>query len=269
MYPGGEPAGEDAWQTRRVQLTTWMASRDNRFFARAAVNWAWSHLFGQGLVYSLDDVDEEGEATQAQILDELADYFVESGFDLRELWRVLANTRAYQLTGRHEQLESVPAELFARMLPKPLTPEQMYDSFLVLSPRDPQSNFQMGIMAAGPDADPLRMEFVRRMRPPPGSAIEFRAGTLQALMLMNGSTMSGVTAPDLSNLLGALGAPFMDEPSQVEAMFLAALSRSPDAEELEACVELLRSYTTPEHRMQARSDILWALLNSTEFAFNR
>ena len=268
-YPGGESATEDAWQTRRVQLTIWMASRDNRFFARAAVNWAWSHLFGQGLVFSLDDIDEEGEATQAQILDELANYFVDSGFDLQALWRVLANTRAYQRSSRHPQLESVPPELFARTLAKPLTPEQMYDSFLVLSPREPQPQGMLGGMAVGLDADPMRMEFVRRMRPPPGSATEFRAGTLQALMLMNGPTMAGVTAPDLSNLLGALEAPFMDEPAQVDAMFLATLSRSPDAEEEQACVALLAASKSPQERSQALSDVLWALLNSTEFDFNR
>jgi hypothetical protein len=270
-YPGGEPATDDAWQTRRVQLTTWMASRDNRYFARAGVNWAWSHLFGQGLVASLDDVDDEDQSIQSRLLDELADDFVDSGFDLQQLWRVLANTRAYQLSSRHEQLESVPAESFARMLAKPFTPEQMYDSFLVLSPREPQVRGPGGTMAFGLDDDPARIEFVRRMRPPPGSATEFRAGTLQALMLMNGPTMASVTAPDLSNLLGALAAPFMDAPAQVEAMFLATLCRSPDADELEKCVSMLRqsASATPQDRTQARSDILWALLNSTEFAFNR
>jgi hypothetical protein len=270
-FPGGEPAAENAWQTRRAQLTTWMASRDNRFFARAAVNWAWSHLFGQGLVASLDDIDEEDESIQSQLLDELADYFVDSGFDLRELWRALANTRAYQLSSRHEQIESIPAELFAGMPPKPLTPEQMYDSFLVLSPRDPSATGQGGSVApsVGLDEDPMRMEFVRRMRPPPGSATEYRAGTLQALMLMNGPTMAGVTAPDLSNLLGALGAPFMDDRARVEAMFLATLSRPPDADEERACVEMLTACETASDRNQTLSDMLWALLNSTEFAFNR
>jgi hypothetical protein len=267
-YPRGDPATEDAWQSRRVQLTTWMASPDNRFFARAAVNWAWSHLFGKGLADSLDAVDDGDETIQSQLLNELADNFVDSGFDLQELWRTLANTRAYQLSGRHERAEDVSPELFARMLAKPLTPEQLYDSFLVLSPRGPaMAGWDRGA-AVGLDEDPMRMDFVRRMRPPPGSAIEYRAGTLQALMLMNGPTMAGVTAPDLSNLLGALSAPFMNEGAQVEAIFLATLSRPPSDQEREMCVQVLGECEEPDDRYGALSDVLWAVLNSTEFAFN-
>jgi hypothetical protein len=51
-----------------------MTSRDNRYFSRAAVNWAWAHLFGRGLVDSLDSMNTQDASTNAQLLDELADY---------------------------------------------------------------------------------------------------------------------------------------------------------------------------------------------------
>ena len=54
-YPAGDVATEEARRSRRVQLALWMTSRENDFFARAAVNWAWTNLFGRGLVDSLDD----------------------------------------------------------------------------------------------------------------------------------------------------------------------------------------------------------------------
>jgi hypothetical protein len=245
-----------------------MAARDNRWFARAAVNWIWTELFGQGLVDSLDDVDSADRSAQVRLLNELADYFVRSGFNLRELMRALANTRAYQLSSRHAHSESVPAELFAYKLPRPLTPEQMYDSLAVLVPRD-VSGQEWSRMATSIDEDPVRMEFVREMRPPPGSATEFRASTLQALMMMNGPTMAAVAAPESNRLLAALDAPFMDDATRTEAIYLAVLSREPDSDERAIVSRLLAECKSPQDRHRAQSDLLWALLNSTEFAFNR
>ena len=54
-YPGGDVATDEARRSRRLQLALWITSRDNDYFSRAAVNWAWSQLFGRGLVESLDD----------------------------------------------------------------------------------------------------------------------------------------------------------------------------------------------------------------------
>jgi hypothetical protein len=271
-YPGGEPAAEEARRTRRAQLALWMTSRDNRYFSRAAVNWAWSHLFGRGLVESLDSIDTQSASTSTQLLDELAHYFVHSGFDLKQLWRTLASSRAYHLSSQHPDPESAQPELFARMLAKALTPEQLYDSFIVLAPRAMNSagpnSPPPGIVATSLDEDPIRLEFVRRMRPPPGSVSEYRAGTLQVLMLMNGAATAEVTAPDRSSLLGALDAPFMTGEDQAESLFLAVLARPPDSEEREACAGAFSSCTTDDERDRALADLLWALLNSTEFAFN-
>lgn len=270
-YPRGGDADEET-ASRRSQLVLWMTSRDNQFFSRAAVNWAWSHLFGQPLVATLDDADRARASHNAKLLDELAEYFVRSGFDLQQLWRTLAATRAYHLSSRHDDPESAPPDLFARMLPKPLTPEQLFDSFVLLAPSvtgaAAPTAAAINAAASSLDEDPTRVEFVRRMRPPPGDATEFRAGTLQALMLMNGRATSGVTAPDSSSLLGALDAPFMKDVDRIEALFFATLSREPDADERAMFTDALTECTTPAERGAALSDAFWALLNSTEFAFN-
>jgi hypothetical protein len=270
-FPGSDAASDDARRSRRVQLALWMTSRDNPFFARAAVNWGWSHMFGKGLVDSLDDIGSENRSANAKLLDELAAYFVQSRFDLRQLWRTLANTRAYQLSSQSAAKEGPDPQLFAQMQAKPLTPEQLYDSFVLLAPQigmAPRGFTTPSVSPGGFDEDPGRVEFVRRMRPPPGSATEYRAGTLQALMLMNGPVAATVTGHDRSSLVGALDAPFLENKDQVEAMFLAILARPPDSDELGACEQALKAAGNDEERKRALSDILWALLNSTEFAFN-
>jgi hypothetical protein len=270
-YLGGDPAEDDRWQSRRAQFATWMASSDNPWFSRAAVNWTWSALFGQNLVDSLDEVgaaDVSGTSEREKLLDELATYFVESGFDLRNLWRTLANTRAYQLSGQYAEANAVAPDLFAYKLPRPLTPEQCYDSFMVLVPRDAAGQ-EWSRMATSIDEDPLRMEFVRTMRPPPGTATEFRGSTLQSLAMMNGPVMGGLTSAQTNRLIATLDAPFMSDKDRADAMYLAILSREPSGTERNSIEMMLSACKTPEEKQQAQSDLLWALLNSTEFAFNR
>ncbi len=229
-YPRGDAASDEERKSRRTQLALWMTSRDNQYFSRAAVNWAWTHMFGRGLVDSLDNIDPAQPTAQTKLLDELATYFVDSGFDVRNLWRTLASTQAYQLSSQHDDPEAAEPQLFARMLSKSLTPEQLYDSLIVLAPPASTGGMAYG-STVGPasmlDEDPARTEFVRRMRPPPGSVTEYRAGTLQALMLMNGRTTAETTSHDSSSLLGALDSPFMTGEDQVESLFLAALARGP------------------------------------------
>ncbi|MCC6492465.1 MAG: DUF1549 domain-containing protein [Pirellulales bacterium] len=269
-YPRGAAAADSPSLTRRAQLVLWLTSRDNRFFSRAAVNWAWQHMFGRPLVASLEGLDQNEPAANEALLDELADDFVRSGFDLQALWRTLANTRAYQLSSRYEG-DQPPPELFARMLPKPLTPEQLYDSFLVLAPRRADAPQAAGAAPSAEgdlDEDPVRLEFIRRMRPPAGEPTAYRAGTLQALMLMNGSASRSVTTPQTSGFLGALEAPFMTDDQRIEALLLATLARQPSDGERALFKRLLAESLDDAARRSALSDALWALLNSTEFAFN-
>src|SRR5262249_36768080 len=129
--PDGDEAKDESDRTRRLQLALWLTSPENKFFSRAAVNWAWSQLFGHGIVESLDDAD----AVNNQLLNELADYFVKTDFDLRNLWRTLALTRAYQLSSSGGDAAK-PPQNFSRMIARPLSPEQLYDSFAVLAPLD-------------------------------------------------------------------------------------------------------------------------------------
>ena len=159
------------------------------------------------------------------------------------------------------------------MLPKPLTPEQLYDSFLLLAPSAraavPDGDAPPPDAALGLDEDPVRIEFVRRMRMPPGDPTEYRAGTLQALMLMNGRLTDEATAHDRSSLLGAASAPFLSDDERIDLLFLATFARAPADDERAAFLDELQQCETPADRQRALSDMLWALVNTTEFAFNR
>ena len=73
-----------------------MASRDNPYLAPAVVNRVWEQLFGRGLVHPVDDLGPHNAASHPELFAELAQFFTDQSFDLRLLYRTLANTEAYQ-----------------------------------------------------------------------------------------------------------------------------------------------------------------------------
>jgi hypothetical protein len=265
-YLGSDNAPDD-FGTRREQLAIWLASRNNPYFAPAAVNRVWSHLFGRGLVEPVDDLSPKNPASHPELLEELSWYFVHTGFDLRELFRTLAATEAYQLSSRQEEGEAdLPPELFARMAIKNLTAEQLYDSLLqvALRPTVNRGNNDFGL--AGFDQE--RGDFVARFESNDSNRTEYQAGIPQALTLMNGRVMADTTDPDRSSILAALEAPFMNDGQRIETLFLAALTRFPTDDERQRFTQYVAAGGATGDRRQAISDVLWSLLNSGEFGLN-
>jgi hypothetical protein len=252
--------------SRRRPLAIWLASSSNSYFAKATVNRVWAQLFGRGIVEPVDDLGTHNPPSHPQLLDELAAWFVESGFDLRQLYRVLANTQAYQLTSQTDESQSqTPPELFAHAAIKNLTAEQLYDALARATlRRDAES--QPGQIANRLD-DAQRQLFVARFRSPVSRPTEFQSGIPQALTLMNGAAVSNATDLMQSPVLQSLEAPFFTPEQRVEVLFLATLSRPPYTDERESFVEYVAQSTTGDLR-RGLSDVLWALLNSAEFTLN-
>ena len=288
-YPGGGAVEELYGGTRRQQLSIWMASPENPYLARAAVNRVWSILFGRGLVNPVDDLGPHNPASHPELLEELSAYFVANGYDLRDLFRTIANSQAYQRSSQVVRDKAVPIDAFASMPLKVLTAEQLYDSL--------SRCLMTGGMAERPLSlpgreDPQRQRFLATMRANTRDATEYQAGLQQALTMMNGGEVSAATSLTSSSLLTALEAPFFTDAQRLNILFLATVSRVPTVDELRLFAEhrqLLDSrgdvtatadasvVENPAHGntlqesiadRQALADLLWALLNSAEFALN-
>jgi len=264
-YLGAEPPDEDADVNRRRQLAIWVVSRENRYFARVAVNRAWSNLFGRGLVHPVDDFGDHNPSSHPELLEELTAYFVAHDYDLRALFRALTNTRAYQrssLTNGDGPLS--PPELFGRMQIKTLTPEQLYDSLVrAVRMTDPPVPMAAGVPVLPGDAQ--RAQFIARFNLASRDATEFQAGIPQVLAMMNGQLTAMATDPAQSGILLALDAPFFSDAERVETLFLATVSRLPGDSQRARFVEYVEA--AEDHRA-ALGDVLWALLNSPEFILN-
>ena len=131
-------------ESGRLALAQWIASPANPLTARVAVNRIWAHLFGRGLVRTVDDFGFTGEnPTHPELLDHLAMRFIEPGAAGMN-WSVKRLIRALMLSHTYRQISaSDPAhmksnganELFSRMNPKRLELEAIRDSMLFVAGR--------------------------------------------------------------------------------------------------------------------------------------
>jgi hypothetical protein len=81
----------------RLDLADWLVTGDHPLVARVFVNRIWGLLYGRGIVATLDDFGTQGSLpTHPELLDWLATWFVESGWDIHALVRLLVSTSTYR-----------------------------------------------------------------------------------------------------------------------------------------------------------------------------
>lgn len=259
---------------RRDQLAGWLTGPDNPYFARATVNRVWGHLFGRGIVDPIDDFGENNPPVSPELLDTLASQFIDSGFDLRVLLRTAALSKAYRLSsgsGSVDEAETADSEqrleTFAQMNVKTLTAEQLYDCIAVATLLDQEAGAkeQYSLARFG---NSQRDEFLQRFAAPAASRSEYLAGIPQALTLMNGSLIHGATGESSSGLIQSLAAPFFSDRQRIDVVFMATLSRPARPDEIELLAEFIPEEATAAERAADLADLLWALINSSEFTLN-
>jgi cytochrome c553 len=91
------PLGAGEARATRIDLARWLCSKENPLTARVFVNRLWKHFFGTGISKVLDDLGAQGEwPVHPELLDWLAVEFVESGWDVRHMIRLLVTSSAYR-----------------------------------------------------------------------------------------------------------------------------------------------------------------------------
>ena len=248
----------------RPTLAKWMTSQTNPFFAKAMVNRMWAELFGYGIVNPVDDMVGQNLPSHPDMLNALAANFAANKYDLKQLIRAICNSDAYQRSSKPSAGNEKAAEwTFARMAMKVLSPEQIYDSISSVTggEKAEASRPMKGMMNKGQAVGP-RERFVNFYLAGSEqlSTVEYEAGIPQALKLMN-SRIAG--NPNIAKMYAKPGTKPIDA---IQQMYLATLSRMPTEAETKRLTEYLgKSSTTAD----GYGDILWALLNSSEFALAR
>jgi len=269
---------EPAWKSgsgARATLAGWLTAKDNPYFARAAVNRLWAYFLGTGLVEPVDEmVGANSTASHPEVHDLLAREFAAHNFDLKFLIRTIMATRAYQLTSATTHPSQDDPALFARLPLRGLTAEQLFDSVAhATGYRDAGGGDDLfaGLRRGKRSA---RSEFLTRFAPSE-RPVESQTSILQALALMNGKMTAAATTLERSETLAAVAdAPFLTLAQRIETLYLAALSRKPEAKELDRAAKFVQDAIAnakskgDSTRNNALADLFWALLNSPEFILN-
>lgn len=249
----------------------WLASDENPYFARAFVNRLWRSLMGRGLVEPVDDLRKDNPGTHPELLELLGEQFRLNGFDIHYLLSAITLSDAYQRTSRALDANREDALLYSHMPVKVMSPHAQYDSILTVmrlgdpSPAPPKEE-------APKLSDDEKLKAIQRVRGTRDSYASFfkgednpsptsyEAGVPQALRLMNSQEMHRGT-----RVVSALSQKNNQPESLIEQIYLAALARCPTDDEREIVLRYVKSQPDAN---RALADVIWALLNSTEFVTN-
>ncbi|MFN5469683.1 MAG: DUF1549 domain-containing protein [Pirellulaceae bacterium] len=236
--------------TRRQQLALWLTNRENPWFAANASNRMWAMLMGEGLIEPIDQLPNDANEIP-DTLRLLADDFRANRYDLRRLVRAIAGTRWYARSSSSEVASAL------RMPAKPLTGDQMAASLRDIA-RD---------IAGETDSD-LWASLAQQLGALRAARSDYAGDVLQALQLQNGPSLDQLVNEASSRLLKALKAPHLTQTKRLEELFWLVLARPPRPEEQEALASWQNESSSSDSNkdLSIEEDLLWALLNSTEFA---
>lgn len=260
------PAGID----RRAVFAEWLTAPENPYFARTSVNRLWFHVFGRGIVEPVDDFRTSNPPSHPEVLEALTEEFVRSGFDRKHILRIILNSRVYQLSSRTTPTNAEDERYFSHATIRLLPAESLLDA-ISQATEVPEKFPGLPVGTAAielPDGE-YKHPFLQAFgRPARASACECErdSGTnlSQALHLVSGEIVHRKIRSDKGRA-ARLAASSLTNEEVLDELFLATLCRYPKAEERELLIERLAASGTD--RRQAVEDVLWLLVNHTEFLF--
>ncbi len=279
---GKTPKRDSRPVNRRELLANHALSPNSPYFKRSLVNRVWKQLLGRGLVEPVDQIHAANPASHPRLLDELANDFSASRFDMRRLLAGILRSETYQRASYLPSAGAVArpsADLYAVAALKPLSGDQLAWSLATATGFTDQLLLKWGKeLKPAPEKGTLNPALrVRWEKEADYDAIverfvasgdSFQANVSQALFLtFNPAVVKilqpGPNKPLAPNLADRLLAE-SDSERRVELAYLAILARRPTAEEIADGSAHLGAVGDPK---TAVSDLVGALLNSPEFRF--
>ena len=294
--PGAAPVMPKQ-QSGRRELAEWVASKENPLTARVMANRVWSHLFGRGIVASVDNLGKMGEKpTHPELLDYLAVRFMQQGWSVKKLIREIVLSQSYRRSSAHMEksfLADPLNQLFWRQNRQRLEAEALRDTLLQISGRldyaapseAPSLKLPRGApiplrrMARQPDAAeamPYRSIYVPVLRsalpqmfevfdfPEPSETKGTREATTvstQALFMMNNPFVLQQADLAAKHLLAS------PAPDRIGQAYRQVLARDPDARERELAAQFVDTAQTDDGASEAWSRLYQALFASAEFRY--
>jgi hypothetical protein len=255
----------------RQMLVDWMTAKDNPFFAKALVNRYWKHFFSRGLVDPEDDMRVTNPATNPALLAALAQHFIDSRFDLKELVRTICNSQSYQLASTPNEYNANDKQNYSRYYPKRLPAEVLLDAIdAVTQSKTGFGGLPQNVRAVQLPDSGFNSYFLTVFgRPESTSACECErsseANLAQSLHLLNSAEVQGKLSAADGRAALLLADKARAKEDKIREVYLRVYGRPPQADE--AAVALAHLSKAKDEKL-AYEDILWALINTKEFLFN-
>lgn len=261
-----------AFGDSRAALANWLTSEKNPYFAKAIANRVWSYFFGRGIIEPVDDIRGSNPPVNPALLDALEQDFVANGFDLQHLIRAIVGSRTYQASIATNAWNEADEINFSHFQPRRLPAESLLDAMTIATgarpdiPEVPEDFSAQQLPDPHVDANGFLNMFGRPERESPCECERRNDLSLPlAMSLVNGPTLADAVAHPEGRIAKAILAGRTDR-ELVEELYLASLGRFPTPAELDEAVTYLNS---APGRSAPAQDILWALVNSNSFLFNR
>lgn len=277
MLPDGTKIKLTPDQDPRDVFAAWLIDAKNPWFTRSIANRVWFWLLGRGIVHEPDDLRPDNPPSNAELLAFLEAELISSHYDLKRLYRLILNSRTYQVSSipgtddphgaanfacyplRRLEAEVLidalcqitgSTEKYTSAIPEPFTFIPDGQRSIALPDGSISSSF---LELFGRPSRDTGMELERNNRPTAG----------QRLHLLNSSHVQRKIEQSraVQNL-----APAKPSPRElIGGLYLATLSRFPTEEELKIVGDHFES--RPANRREAAVDLVWALVNSAEFFY--
>ncbi len=277
VFPDGTPAQLSPGKDPREVFADWLIAPENPWFARNAVNRVWYWLLGRGIVHEPDDIRPDNPASHPELLALLEKELVSAKYDLKHIYRLILNSKTYQLSSipqtDHAQgeahfayypLRRLDAEVLIDALCQITGTTEQYSSLIPEPFTFIPENQRSIALSDGSITSPFLEMFGR---PPRDTGLQSernnRPTAAGRLHLLNSSHIRRKIeqSQKLRGLIRSSG----DRQEIARRLYLNILSRFPTKEEMEIVKTHFK--TNEADRRGAAVDLAWALINSPEFLY--
>jgi hypothetical protein len=254
----------------REKLADWLTSPKNPWFTKAIANRVWRHYMGRALVEPVDDFRITNPPSNPALLDALAEHLVRERFQLRGLARAILNSRTYQTSAMPYVSNKSDTINYSRYYPKRLMAEVLFDAMGQAAearqklPGSPPGERSIHVAVGSPNyflttfgKVGLRDQICER---------DHESNVAQAMHLINGDSVQSFVTARGNIVERVLAKTEWDDARRIADIYMAALARIPTETELAESRRHLAVTTDSEARKKVFQDLLWAILNSKEFA---
>ena len=277
VFPDGTAARLSPDQDPREVFAAWLVDPKNPWFTRNIANRVWAWLLGRGIIHEPDDIRPDNPPSNPELLALLERELITSHYDLKHLYRLILNSKTYQLSSvpksdsaegdasfSHYPLRRLEAEVLIDALNKLTGSTENYSSPIPEPFTYIPENQRSIALPDGSISSPFLEMFGRSPR---DTGLESerpsRATAEQRLHLLNSSQIQRKIeqSPMIKNLTQA-----GNNPREIASgMYLGILSRYPIEEELKVVEAYFQSGRLT--RREAAVDVVWSLINSAEFLY--